>query len=64
MFIVTAIITNDMKCDNSVSLMGYSTQGLFTFDLNNQIDFVATDNMFEVQWNQYIETRATLTYGS
>ena len=63
MFIVTAIITTDMKCDNSVSLMGYSSQGLFTFDLNNQIDFVATDNMFEVQWNQFIETRATLTYG-
>ena len=35
MFIVTAIITTDMKCDNSVSLMGYMTQGLFTFDLNN-----------------------------
>ena len=63
MFIVTAIITTDMKCDNSVSLMGYSSQGLFTFDLNNQVDFVATDNMYEVQWNQFIETRATLTYG-
>jgi hypothetical protein len=63
MFIVTAIITTDMKCNNSVSLMGYSSQGLFTFDLNNQIDFVATDNMFEVQWNQFIETRAALTYG-
>ena len=61
MFIVTAIITNDMKCDNSVSLMGYSSQGLFTFDLNNQIDnyhqgqrFLQQYHFSENQQNPYI----------
>lgn len=64
LFTVKAIITTDMQCESTISLMSYSSSGNFIFDLDNQIDFVATDSMMVVQWNQEIYTRGLLSFGT